>query len=63
MTKRTSTEARIVEWFQTAPVAEVEIVFGIVKLILKRRQGGGANPTRRGRPPKQQAEAAPSPAS
>ena len=38
MSKRVSKEAQIIAWFETSPVAVVEVVFGIVQAVVKRRR-------------------------
>ena len=46
MSKRVSKEAQIIAWFETAPVAVAEVVFGIVQAVVKRRRIESA-PTKR----------------
>lgn len=48
MAKRTSQEARTVFWFETVPKPAMEVLFGIVQAVVKRRRTEDAPTTQPG---------------
>lgn len=46
MAKRQTIESRVLEYFRTAPQAEMELVYGLVQGEVKQRRAAGMQPAR-----------------